>query len=364
MGLAILFKSWGLVYSAILIQKLDFKKELYLMIPAHLASGFIAILLAFKGFGVISLAVKFVVLEFLNAVLLFIFCSFRVSFGFDKNSLKKLIGFGFNLSVSKILTSINSDIYKAVIGKVYSASILGLYTQSQKIKRLISVNIISAIQKVTYPALAKIRDDKNKLKETYKKIVIISCLFTVPLMTILIITADPLIPFLLGEQWRDAIPILQIIAIGGMIYNVTLIHQNLLKVLNRTDVFLKLEVIQVFNFMLALFIGVWFDIYVLLYLIVVVRYINTIIYAFSVGHFIEYPLSEQFKDIADIICISILTLLIVLYLKGFLLDLQLKDIYTLVLLFSICIVLFVLNGIIFRTDKLSLIKEIVLEKRN
>lgn len=356
MGLAILFKSLGLVHSASLIQSLNFKRELILILPAYLLSGLLAVTMAFYGFGVISLAVKFVTIELINSFLLFFLSRYNVRLGFNRKSFKKLMKFGIHLSVSKFITSINSDIHKVVIGKFFSASNLGLYTQAQKVKRLLSSNIVGTIQKVTYPVLSKIGGGSARLKEGYRKIIMMSCVITIPLMVILIITADPLIPFLLGEQWIGAVPMLQIIAVGGMIYNITLIHQNLLKVLNMTDTYLKLEIIQVFNFLIGLLIGIWFDILTLISLMVLVRYVNTIFYGYSVGKFIDYTFMEQIKDISDVLVVSFLILGITYIIKLKIIQLDLHDLILIITLSVVVLLLFVGIGFIIKSEKIKLVK--------
>src|SRR5690625_5458316 len=97
--------------------------------------------------------------------------------------------------------------------------------------RLLSSNILQAIQKVTYPSLSKIKGNKVRLKSGYRKIIQLSMLLIMPLMALLILIADPLIPFLFCEQWAGAVPMIKIICVGGMVFSFILIFYILVYVI-------------------------------------------------------------------------------------------------------------------------------------
>lgn len=359
MGLSVFFKSFSLVFSASLVQKMNFKRELILMVPAYLVSGIGAVYLAFAGYGVVALAMKYVILELVKTILLFFLSQQNVGSSYSKKSFKKLFNFGIHLTSSKLIASMHNNLYKVLIGKFFSASVLGLYTQAQKIKRLLSSNILQAIQKVTYPTLSKIKDDEKRLKAGYIKIIQMSMLIIMPMMVLLIVTADPLIPFLLGEQWLGAVPMLQIISVGGMVFYLILIHQNILKVIGRTDVYFKLEIIQKFNVTLALVVGLWFDILILIALIVASQFVTTFIYAYKVGKFIDYTIPEQIKDIADIFVVSILVLGLTFIIKIGITQFQLHDIILLITLVVSSLLMFVGIGFAIKSEKIKLVKEFI-----
>jgi len=360
MGLSVLFQSFGLVFSASLVQKMNFKRELILILPAHLISGLTAITMGYSGYGVISIAMKFVILELIKSFTLFYLSQQKIHLGFSKSSFKKLFSFGMHLTGSKLISSMHSNLYKVLIGKFFSASTLGLYTQAQKIMRLLSSNILQAIQKVTYPSLSKIKGNKVRLKSGYRKIIQLSMLLIMPLMALLIVIADPLIPFLLGEQWAGAVPMLQIISVGGMVFYLILIYQNLLKVIGRTDIYLKLEIIQKVNITIALAVGIWFNILIFISLVVVSHFITTFIYAYKVGKFVDYSISEQIKDIADIFVVSLLVLGIIYYFKLIMMQYNLHSLVLLTILSISVMSLFIAIGFIIKSPKIKLLKDTLL----
>src|SRR5690625_6330458 len=85
------------------------------------------------------------------------------------------------------------NIYRLVIGKFFAAATLGFYTQAQNVRKLASQNLISVIQKVTYPLLSKTADDPKRMKRGYRQVIQTSTFIIFPGMVLLFIFAEPLI---------------------------------------------------------------------------------------------------------------------------------------------------------------------------
>lgn len=301
MGLTLVARALSLVHQAMLVHSLDFKKEFLRVLPAHLLSGALGIYLAYKGYGVFALAYKYLALSILSSLFLMFLSKQKVSLSLHKNSYNRLSSFGIHLTASKILSSIHSNLYKVLIGVFFSPATLGFLSQAQKLERLVSSNLMQVIRKVSYPSLAKLNDDPVKLKDAYRKIIKISSLIVIPGMVFMIVYAEPLISLAFGDQWLPAAPMLQIVCVGGMVFNLILIHQNLLKVLGRSRLYLNLEILQKANITLALVGGIWFDILTLISLIVLAQYVTTFFYGYYAGGFINYSLKEQIWDVTRIV---------------------------------------------------------------
>ena len=86
------------------------------------------------------------------------------------------------------------------------------------------------VMQVTFPMLAQLQDDKTRLKAGYVRIMQINTFTIFPLITILILIAEPLIIGLLGEKWRGSIIFLQVLGISGYVRHLHRINLNVLKV--------------------------------------------------------------------------------------------------------------------------------------
>ena len=67
------------------------------------------------------------------------------------------------------------------------------------------------MQRVTFPILSEIQDDKERLAKAYRKFLRLSAFIIFPLMTGLAAVAYPFIGCLLTEKWNFTALLLQII---------------------------------------------------------------------------------------------------------------------------------------------------------
>jgi len=301
MGLNILIQAPTIVQSATFTQQLRFKELSFINIAADVGSGIVAVLLAFAGFGVWALAVKYILSTFISTAALWLLNPWKPTFFLVKESFTRLFGFGSKLLATGLLNNAFGNIYKIVIGKVFSASILGFYTQGQMFVQNITQGAIGTLESVTYPILSKTNGDSERLKQAYRKIILASSYVIFPSTIGLALVAEPMILTLVGEQWLPTVPFLQILCVSGALYHLHSINLNVLKVVGRSDLFLKLAVIKKINISIAVIIGLQFGILGLLVAKVISSYVALYINMYYTKRFIDYSFGEQLKDLLPVI---------------------------------------------------------------
>ena len=103
---SVLFSSSVLVHRTKLTILMDFKKQAkYSLISVFLA-GMVSLWLAYRGFGVWALIVQTLILNIINALLLWIGVKWLPQLKFSYSALKSLFSFGSKILLSSILQSI------------------------------------------------------------------------------------------------------------------------------------------------------------------------------------------------------------------------------------------------------------------
>jgi len=254
LGISLIVDSLGLIHLTRLQKVLEFKTLTKISIMSSIISGTIAIIFATLGFGVWSLVVYSLATSFVRTILLWVFDSWKPSLSFSKNSFTELFGFGSKLLISGLIHTIFDNIYNVIIGKFYSPVSLAFYSRAKKMQSLASSNFISTIQTVTFPVFAEIQNNQLRLELGYKKLLNLVSFLIYPLMILIAVIAKPLILVLLGEKWIQTAPYLQVLAFIGIMYPVSAINLNILKVKGRSDLFLKLEILKGVLRVLTIFI--------------------------------------------------------------------------------------------------------------
>lgn len=243
-ALSLFINSLTVVQRAILTIRIDFKTQAKVSLSAAIISGVVGIIMAYRGYGVWSLAVQTVLNGLINAVLLWVMSGWMPLKVFSYQSFKNLFSFGSKLLLSGLLDVTYKNIYTIVIGKKFASADLGYYTRADQFAQFPSSNLTGIMQRVTFPVLSGIQNEEERLAMAYRKFLRLSVYVVFPLMIGLAALAYPLINYLLTEKWNFAALLLQILCLAYMWYPVHAINLNLLQVKGRSDLFLKLEIIK------------------------------------------------------------------------------------------------------------------------
>jgi O-antigen/teichoic acid export membrane protein len=313
MGLSIVFQSFYIVQQATLTHALNFKKITIVSLTASVLSSVIAVVMAYQNLGVWALAVKYVSFSLIAAILFYVVNPWYPRASFSRQSYHRLFGFGSKLLLSGLLDTFYQNIYNLIIGKYYSAATLGYYAQAKMYVDQATQTSTSTLQTVTYPILSQTKDDLERLRSSHKRIIMASSYIIFPMTIGLAVLAEPLIMTFVGEKWKGAIPLVQILCVSEILYHLHAINLNLLKVMGRSDLFLKLEVIKKINTTIAILIGIKFGLWGLLIGSVVNSYVALFINMYYTHRLVQYSYREQIADLLPVV-LHTLPMLLLLYL--------------------------------------------------
>ncbi|KGK10161.1 lipopolysaccharide biosynthesis protein [Vibrio navarrensis] len=332
LGLVIMVNAFAVIQKAKLTIVMDFKTQAKASLLSVLLSSFVALITAHLGFGVWALVVQTLTFAISNVLLLNYFHFWWPNSRFSRQSFNDLFGFGSKLLLSGLIDSLFQNIYQLVIGKQFSATDVGYFTQANQLVRTPATTMVTIIQKVTYPLLSGIQREPQRLNCAYLLIIRLAAVVSFPLLIGLATTADILLPLVLGEQWQPAVILVSILSIGFLLYPIHSINLNYLQVKGRSDLFLKLEIIKKIITTLILFITVPYGVTVICIGMVVQSYLALVINTYYNGKLGNLGLIKQLQDllpigtIAVFVCISG-KLLVIQFISNPLLQLILIGIY-------------------------------------
>lgn len=298
LSLVLIISSVGIVQRVMLIKTLNFKKQTIVNVTSTIISGLLATYFAVIGLGIWSLVLYTLIKQGLQSLLYLAVNRWLPSLRFSTKSLKRFYSFGWKMLVSSIIDSVYANIYSLIIGKIFSTVSLGYYTNANKIATVTTQSLNEAISKVSYPVLSKLQNEREQLINGSKKIIKSITFFNFPLMIGLIAIANPLLLLLLGEKWAQVIPYFQLLCLPGIIYPLQSINLNILLVIGRSDLLLKLTIIKkvMSAIIIVIFIIARLDIVTLLWLGVVDAFISYLINSYYSGVLLKYSTTNQIKD--------------------------------------------------------------------
>ena len=298
MGMVLIINSFSIVQRTIFTKELNFKKQTIISLISSITSGFVGIVLAYIGWGVWSLVAQQITRQSLQTIFSWIYSNWSPSCRFSIISFHNMFNFGWKIMLSGAINTLWNEAYQIVIGRCYLPATLGQYTRAKQFADIFSTNITSVVQRVTFPSLAEIHSNISRMKNAYRRILGIVSIITFTLLFGLAGIADNLIYVLLGEQWVEAASFLPIICFQCLTYPVNSLNLNILMVKGRSDIYLYLEVVKKIFAVIPLLLGIFIDIYWMLWASVIYGVIAFILNAHFSGKRIGYSVYEQVKDLS------------------------------------------------------------------
>lgn len=314
-SISLIIGAFALVQQTRLTKIIDFKTQTKVTFVASLVSGILGIVMALLGYGVWALVYQILSAEFFRTVLLWHYNKWIPNFRFSSQSFHELFDFGWKIMLSALLDAIWREMYQVVVGRFYSPATLGQYTRSKQFSQLFSNNLMNVVQRVTFPVLSSIQDDKIRMVSAYRRIIKTTMFVAAISMFLLAAISEPLLYCLIGPKWHEAAIYLPLICITGSAFPLHAINLNMLQVQGRSDLFLGLEIIKKVIYLGPLFIGALVGVMEMLYVNIVVSIIVFFLNSYYSGKFIGYSSWMQLKDVAPLYGVAIFIAVPVYFLK-------------------------------------------------
>lgn len=311
LGISLVINAFGIVQKIILVRRIDFRTQAWISLVSSFAAAVAAVAMAFYGFGVWSLVVLQVGKLAVNTILLWSVSKWHPGLCFSRKSFRDMFSFGGRLLITSIISTIWSEMYSFIIGKMYSSSVLGQYSRADKVKNMVTSNVSSVMQKVSYPVLASIQDEGERQINVYRKVLKTTVLISFTAVFGVWAVAGPFILTVFGDQWFPAVGYLRIMCFSGLFLPLMMCSANVINADGRSDITLVLEILKTVMGLIPVVFGIIFSVEALLWSMVGVSFILFVVHAAYVSKVIHYSVGRQLADILPTLCVSIVMALIV-----------------------------------------------------
>lgn len=314
----LLFSALSSVHSAIIVRNLQFRKSFIKGLIATVIHGFVGISMALSGYGVWALVFSNLVHYFISAIILWLIVKWRPQAVFSFSALKDLFSFSSKLLLVSLMNSFFVSFKSLYIGKKFDTTTLAYYNRGFQIPSLIMINTDGAMNAVLFPALAKCQSDMERLVNGLRRSLKTSFFVVLPMMVGLIIVAKPLIIILLTERWLQAVPFMQLVCLICITWPFSAKNQAY-NAIGRSDVTLKLNIVEKIFEMVLLLSTVRFGVYVMVFSGFISGMLPVIIGFFTNRKILGYTIKQQFEDILPTLFLT-LFMAIPTYCIGLLID--------------------------------------------
>ncbi len=356
--LVIVFHSCCIIQNANFVRNLQFRPQAIASIISVVIAGTVSIFLAFHGYGVWALATNLVLYTFIRMILYWLFSKWRPSFTVSLKSIKKYFTFGVNLLIQGLVDKFISNLESLLVGRVYTKTDLGYFSQARKLDHYITQSSSSVIQKVTYPILAKLQGDNNSLKSGYKRVLGITMFVMMPMLFFTAASADNMLFVFFGPQWELSVPYLRLWSACGLLISFHAIFINIFLVTNNTKKLLHISLIKQAIRLIIIIALIRISVMALMIGIVCVSFISAFMYSFTGGRLIGYSIQEVLKDLSPTFVAASISSIVVFFI-GYYLSIH-NHYLVFAVQFLVFLLLYLVISKLFKNQSFSELKDIVL----
>lgn len=315
LALKIPISSISTVQHAYVSKHMIFKKFFFSTLGGTLVSGILGILMAYCRYGAWALVAQYLCNTIIDTVVLFITVPWRPRMLFSRKSAIQLIGYGWKLTASSLINALYTELRSLIIGRVYSSADLAYYNRGNQFPSLIITNVDTAIGKVVFPAMTKVAEEKQRIKQIGRRSMKTTSYIIFPVMIGLMAVSEPLVRLLLTEKWLVCVPFLQCSCIYYMCQPIQTTNWQIIKAVGRSDLCLKLEILKKIIGVSIILLTMNFGVLAIAMGNAAFAVVSMFINIVPNRRLIGYSVAEQIKDILPPLVLSILMGITVMYMR-------------------------------------------------
>lgn len=201
-----------------------------------IASGFVGLLLAYRGYGAYSLVFGLLAGHLAGLLSLVVGKRVGIGFGLDVGLMRSLIPIGKHVVLQRLFGFLVGQADSFIVGRALGAQALGFYRMGNMLAFLFPAASVAQIQQVVFTEQSANRDIEQ-LRTRYNQFTEIAGSALLIYSVAAYLSAPILVPLLLGEQWQGAVLLMQVFAAVAVTGFLTPMNVDLAKVLGFVHVY-------------------------------------------------------------------------------------------------------------------------------
>ena len=176
----------------------------------------VGIIMAWNGFRYWALVASQLAVAATSTLLIFSFVRWTPGLPKRNTGVRSMIKFGGNLTGFTTINYFSRNLDNLLIGRVWGAQQLGLYSRAYQLMGLPIDQINEPIASVAVPSLSRLTDSPESYRKAYLRMLEKIALLTMPIVVLMIVSSDLIIQIILGSQWVGATQIFVLLGITGL----------------------------------------------------------------------------------------------------------------------------------------------------
>lgn len=295
--LTFVISAMGIAQNAYLSKHLMVKEQTIAGTVALVVSGVVGIVMAVNGMTYWSLVGQQITYIATGNIVRFYYCAWKPSLNITFAPIRSMFAFAVNMLLTKIINTLSANVLTFVFGRMYPIHAVGNFTQANKWNIMASSLLNGTVQQIAQPILTQVTDDKEREHRVFRKMLRFMAFASFPTMMCLSIVSEEFISIVLGYKWMACAPLLQVLCLTGAVLPITSLYQNLAISSGRSDIYLRLNVLQIIGQLILIYAVASRGILMMvnIYVIYVIAFL--FIWHLAIGRRISYRINQMLHDL-------------------------------------------------------------------
>lgn len=228
----------GTAPTAYLFKRMVVKETTLLRVSSLLLSGVVGIMLALRGHAYWSLAWQQLTYVTLTSLGRFFLISWRPSWRVDFKPVREMFAFSYKILITTIVNTLSQNVLIFIFGRLFPAKTVGNFSQAFKWDTMASSFVSGTVAQVAQPVLVEVKDDAGRQVHVFRKMLRFTAFLAFPAMFGLAMVAHEFILVTILEKWKDSVPLLRVLCVGGAFLPFYTMYQNLVISRGRSDIYM------------------------------------------------------------------------------------------------------------------------------
>lgn len=241
MGMKLPIAAINSIQQAYVQRKMIYKKFFFATIIGTIISAATGIVMAIKGFGVWALVAQYLTNSIIDTIVLFFTIKWKPQLRFSFNRFKQLFNYGSKIMLTSFIGTLFDQLRGLLIGVKYTSEDLAFNNKGEQIPSMLTNNINSTMESVLFSSIAKVQEDREKVKSAIRRLMKTSSYIIMPLLFGILGISNNFVKIILTDKWIQCVPFIQIVCIQQCFSILNTINLQAIKAIGRSDTLLKLE---------------------------------------------------------------------------------------------------------------------------
>ncbi len=201
---------------ALLQRKLRFREIALVDAAGALAAALTGVGVALAGGGAWSLVAMEGARRTVRSIMFLLLEGSPPSLLFNWANIRDLTHFNLMTLSTQLLMQIDLAIPRLIIGTMIGPSALGYFNFAWRLYQQGSALVIAPFNAVVLPTIARLRDDRERLHAAIRQTMEASTIAAYPVFLGAAAIAPVAVPLVLGEHWRPAVGVIQLMLLLGL----------------------------------------------------------------------------------------------------------------------------------------------------